>query len=97
MNTTFILRPTGIKEVKIAGRETYFIDEYIRCGKGYVGAVQKYTLYNNVPRLLIETVCIVGVVLYLLYLYLSGQESEQVISILSAFALAIARDRKSVV
>ena len=45
---------TGIKEVKIGGRETYFIDEYIKCGKGYVGAVQKYSLFSNIPKLLLK-------------------------------------------
>ena len=44
---------TGIKEVKIGGKENYFIDEYLKCGYGYVNAVQKYSLYNNTPRLLI--------------------------------------------
>ena len=45
----------GIKEIKIACREHYFINEYSKCGAGYVGAVQRYNLYNATPRLLIET------------------------------------------
>ena len=53
----------GIKEIKTNGREQFFVDEYIRCGDGYVNAVQKYTLYSNVPRLLIETVCVTAMVL----------------------------------
>ena len=39
----------GIKEVKVTGKEQYFVDEYVVCGKGYVNAVQKYSLYNNIP------------------------------------------------
>ena len=31
----------GIKEVKIAVKEQYFVSEYRKCGKGYVGAVQR--------------------------------------------------------
>lgn len=46
----------GIKEVKVTGRENYFVKEYQNCGRGYVNAVQKYTLYNNIPRLIIEVV-----------------------------------------
>ena len=34
----------GIKEVKITTKEQYFVDEYKKCGKGYVDAVQKYSL-----------------------------------------------------
>ena len=48
----------GIKEVKVTGKEQYFVDEYRKCGSGYVSAVQRYSLYNNIPKLLIETVCI---------------------------------------
>ena len=59
---------TGIKEVKIAGKEQYFVDQYVECGKGYVSAVQKYSVYNNTPRLMIETVFIVGIVSYLIIL-----------------------------
>ena len=48
----------GIKEVKISGKEQYFVSEYRKCGKGYVDAVQRYSLYNQVPKLLIETACV---------------------------------------
>ncbi len=82
---------TGIKEVKVGGRENYFINEYIKCGHGYVDAVQKYTLLNNVPRLLIEVICVGGMVIYLIYLYLSGQEATSTVATLGAFAMAIAR------
>lgn len=82
---------TGIKEVKIGGREKYFIDTYCEYGKGYVNAVQRYTLYNNIPRLVIETVCIAGAVLYFLYLFLSNQSSVEVMEIITAFGLAVAR------
>ncbi|MDD6733614.1 MAG: ABC transporter ATP-binding protein, partial [Lachnospiraceae bacterium] len=82
---------TGIKEVKVSGRESYFVNEYVACGKGYVGAVQKYTILNNVPRLLIETVSVAGMVAYFTYLYLNGQDSDTVLNVLTAFAMALAR------
>ena len=82
---------TGIKEVKIGGRESYFVDEYIKCGRGYVDAVQKYTLYSNVPRLLIETICVAAMVLYMLFLILSGQDGTEMMAILSAFGVAVVR------
>ena len=50
----------GIKEIKVANKESYFINEYCKCGAGYVNAVQRYNLYNATPRLLIETVAIAG-------------------------------------
>lgn len=82
---------TGVKEVKIAGKEQYFVDEYVKCGKGYVEAVQKYSLYNNTPRLLIETVCIIGLVGYMLFMILTGKPMTEMIPVISAFAMAAMR------
>ncbi|MBE5885048.1 MAG: ABC transporter ATP-binding protein [Lachnospiraceae bacterium] len=81
----------GIKEVKIGGREKYFIDTYAEYGKGYVNAVQRYTLYNNIPRLVIETVCVAGIVAYLLFLFLNGGETENLLDIIAAFGVALMR------
>ena len=82
---------TGIKEVKVAGKEQYFIDEYVKCGKGYVDAVQKYSLYSATPRLLIETVCIVGLVTYMIFLVLSGNDLADAATSLSVFGFAAVR------
>lgn len=82
---------TGIKEVKIGGRETYFVDEYIKCGTGYVNAVQKYTLFSNVPRLLIETVCVAGMIIYLLVLMLAGEDTSNMMGVIAAFGVAVMR------
>lgn len=81
----------GIKEVKIAGKEQYFADEYVTCGKGYVSAVQRYSLFNNIPRLLIETVMIICMVGYMLYLLLKGTGVETMIPTISAFGVAAMR------
>ena len=81
----------GIKEIKTNGREQFFVDEYIRCGDGYVNAVQKYTLYSNVPRLLIETVCVTAMVLYMLFLMHSNRDATQMVGILGAFSVAMMR------
>jgi len=76
----------GIKEVKITCKEQYFVSEYIKCGKGYVDAVQKYSLYNNVPKLLIETVCVACMMGYMIFMTVSGVETEDMITTLTAFA-----------
>lgn len=81
----------GIKEVKVAGKEQYFVDEYIACGQGYVDAVQKYTLLNNVPKLLIESVAIIGVVVYMIVLLVTGTSVVDMMPILTVFAAAVVR------
>lgn len=81
----------GIKEIKIANKEQYFIREYANCGFGYVSAVQRYNLYNATPRLLIETVCIAGLVLYLLVVMLQGATVTDMMPQLTTFGMAAMR------
>lgn len=81
----------GIKEIKIANKEQYFINEYAKCGYGYVNAVQKYNLYNSTPRLLIETVCIAGLVIYMLIVMLQGASVTEMMPQLTTFGLAAMR------
>ena len=81
----------GIKEVKVVAREQYFVDEYVKCGKGYVDAVQKYTLLTSLPRLLIETVCISGTVVYMMVLIAMGTPLSELVTTLTVFAAAVVR------
>lgn len=82
---------TGIKEVKIGGKERYFVDAYCKCGNGYVNAVQKYTLYNNIPRLLIETMCVTGIVIYFIFIYLMGDTSTDVFETITLLGIILVR------
>lgn len=81
----------GIKEIKIACREHYFINEYSKCGAGYVSAVQRYNLYNATPRLLIETVAIAGMVLYMMVQLLGGTGAIDIMPQLTLLALVAVR------
>lgn len=78
----------GIKEVKVSGKEQHFIDSYKECGKGYVNAVERYSLYNNTPKLLIETVCVSGMIIYMIILVVTGQDIASKVPVFAAFAAA---------
>lgn len=78
----------GIKEVKVAGKEQYFVDEYRKCGKGYVSAVQKYSLYNNIPKLLIEVACVAVMMGYMIFQTASGKSTGDMLETLSTVAAA---------
>ena len=78
----------GVKEVKVNGKEQYFVDEYIKCGKGYVNAVQRYSLYNNIPKLLLETACVAAMVGYMIFQVATGVSTENMLSVLSTLAAA---------
>lgn len=81
----------GIKEIKIADKESYFINEYAKCGAGYVSAVQRYNLYNATPRLLIETVAIAGMILYVMVSMLRGGAIADIMPQLGILAVAAMR------
>ena len=81
----------GIKEIKVANKENYFINEYAKCGAGYVSAVQRYNLYNATPRLLIETVAIAGMILYMMFQILQGTAVSEIVPQVAALAVAAMR------
>ncbi len=81
----------GIKEIKIANKENYFINEYAKCGAGYVNAVQRYNLYNATPRLLIETVALGGLVAYMMFRILGGAPVTTIMPQVGALAAAATR------
>lgn len=78
----------GIKEVKVNGKEQYFVGEYRKCGKGYVNAVQKYSLYNSTPKLLMETACVGAMVGYMIVLVATGVPTDDMLNALTTLAAA---------
>lgn len=82
---------TGIKEIKIANKENYFINGYADCGAGYVYAVQKYNLYNSTPRLLIETIAVAGMIGYMLLVMMRGTSLSTLLPQLTVLMAAATR------
>lgn len=78
----------GIKEIKVNGREQYFVDEYKKCGRGYVEAVQKYSLYNNIPKLLMEAVCVAAMMGYMIVQVAFGASTENMLDAIATLAAA---------
>lgn len=81
----------GIKEIKVAGREQYFVGEYCKVGEGYVRAMERFSLFNNSPKLLIETVSMAGLLGYILVLIVSGADVYGMVSLFAAFGIAATR------
>lgn len=81
----------GMKDIKVAGKEQYFINEYCKVGEGYVKAMERFSLFNNTPKLLIETVCMAGLLGYILVLIVSGSDVSGMISLFAAFGIAAMR------
>lgn len=81
----------GIKDVKIFAKEGYFLDSYKKFGRKYYDLYRSNSVLSSVPRLLIETVSIGGVLAYLAAMIFSGSEVTGMLTQLSAFAVAASR------
>lgn len=81
----------GIKEIKVANKENYFINEYAACGAGYVNSVQRYNIFNATPRLLIETVAIAGMILYMMIKIAGGAAVTSIVPQITTLAMAAMR------
>lgn len=81
----------SIKETLILGKESYFVDTYNRDYDKAMSAQKKYQLLCILPRPIMETVCICGLLLIVIIKLLLGQDMQGLIPTLSVFAIAAVR------
>lgn len=86
----------GIKDVKILHKESYFAENFRKYSQISGDASSKYTLLNNMPRLMIETICIAGVLAYLMVYLMLGGGLAGIMTSVMAFATAAIRLMPSV-
>ena len=87
-----ILQPAaGIKEVKVQNKEDYFTEVYRKSATDYAYYQVRNNVYTNLPRLLIESIAIVGVLAYVGGSMLAGVELTSMLPMISAFAMAAMR------
>jgi len=81
----------GIKEVKVQNKEDYFTSQYRNSASDYAYYQVRNNVFTNLPRLLIESIAIVGVLLYVAGSMLAGVDLASLLPLISAFALAAMR------
>ena len=81
----------GIKDIKVSHKEDYFIEEYAVYGKKAIDAEKVNSVVTMLPRLLIEAVSISAVLAVILVLLAMGQEIDELVPQLAAFAFAAVR------
>tara|TARA_B100000530_G_scaffold236039_1_gene153268 strand:- start:1418 stop:3070 length:1653 start_codon:yes stop_codon:yes gene_type:complete len=87
---------SGIKEVKISGREQNFLEIYSTHNSGSANNNRKQSIIVGLPRIFIEFAAISGIVLFI-FIYTSGQkEIQQVVPLLGLFGLAAFRIMPSI-
>ena len=86
----------GLKDVKVLGREEFFVRNYYETGKIGADVARNYAVLNNTPRLLIETVFIVSVLAFITIYISGGGDVTAIMTTISAFAVAAIRVLPSV-
>lgn len=86
----------GIKEVKLLGRESYFLADFAKHERYFSDASRYAMVLNQMPRLFLETVAFSGLFLIVAGVIISGGSTAELLSILALFAVAAVRLMPSV-
>ncbi len=81
----------GVKELKVFGREDFFVKNYYyECGK-FTNSRRKVSTYSMMPKPIMETVCVAALLLIISLKVASGVAVTYFVPTLSVFALAVIR------
>lgn len=87
-----ILTPVnGIKDIKVFHKEKFFLENYDKNRLEYAKMLRKQSTVNAIPRLLIESMCMVSVLAMLGIQIVNGADVKAMLPTLSAFAVAAMR------
>ncbi|MBB6450427.1 ABC-type multidrug transport system fused ATPase/permease subunit [Geomicrobium halophilum] len=79
------------KEVKVLGKERFFVDSFTSESKTYARSMRFYKLMKEAPRMFVETV-VVGTILFIvLIIMMQSQDLTTLISTVALFAMAAFR------
>lgn len=81
----------AVKETKVLRREKFFVEEFNNGYKKYAAAVQKYSFMNEMPRVIIETMVVTGLLALIIYKLLTGEKPSDIVPVLGVLALAAFR------
>ncbi len=79
----------GIKEVKVLNREAFFVDSYKDVYKKLIKGAKNNEMLATIPKYILETVCIVGMIIAVIAKLLWGRRDLTAFVVqMSAFAVA---------
>ncbi len=81
----------GIKDVKILHKESFFAQNFRKYSRIAGEVTTKYTVLNNIPRMLIETICMTAILVYVAAFILSGGDMMNMVAQIAAFGYAATR------
>jgi ABC-type multidrug transport system fused ATPase/permease subunit len=87
---------SSAKEIKLLGRESNFVDKFRGYNKQSARAGQFRMFYQQLPRLLLETLAISGLSVLIITLLLQGRNFDAVLPAVALYAAAVFRLMPSV-
>ena len=81
----------GVKDVKILGRENYFVTQYSDHLDGNANVLRRFSLAQAVPRFGLEILMMIGLASLVSTMVLSGQELTGILPVLGLFGAAAFR------
>lgn len=91
MNKWLLQSVSGIKEVKIARKEEYFLQQFSKYGRKAVDSEKLDKVFGTIPRLCIEAFGMSAMLLVIGVLICLGRDMNTMIPQLSVFAMAAVR------
>lgn len=79
---------SGIKNLKLNGNESEFVKQYSIPSKLHAKYTTQNSLITQMPRYLVETISFSGIVGIIIYFIYQGERVDEVIPLISIFALA---------
>jgi len=81
----------GLKEIKVLNREDFFVNNYYENGKIGAQTMRSYNVLHMSPRMLVETVFIIGVFSFILLFMVGVDTGESLTTTLAIFGVVAIR------
>ncbi len=78
----------GIKEIKVLGRESFFVDTFNQSSKQYAFAESKFCSLSQTPRLYFETLAVTGMLFLMIAMHWYKQSASNILPLLAMLTLA---------
>ena len=91
MNKWLLQGFAGIKEIKVMNKESYFVENYDGESKLYADLHRKQMFAAAMPKPILESVCICGLLVVMAVRIFSGEDMQAFVPVLSVFAIAAFR------
>lgn len=90
-NKAFLEAFGGIKEIKATSKEGFFVNKYDSAFKSFAIAAQGQMLLTYIPRPIMESLCIGGLLLFMAIRIALGADIGRFVPVMSVFAVAAIR------